>query len=338
MDKSASLLTMSQLAFGLAFAVNHPHFLSSYMLLYGDFRGNTLKQPRYFWAAVVAPVLLGGYLIYSFANGRADLIGHGLNAMFFLVGWHYVKQVFGCVIVTSARRKLFYGQWERRIILANLFSLWALSFLQGQYGSSTLTFYGINYPSLGLPIGYTGLANLAILVSAAMVVGIHVRKYIETGLKPSPPGVAALVALYVWYLPAFAHPGFAYLIPLFHSMQYLAFVWSFKKNQVSDYLHDLKDRDFRAAWVKDFLGWAAGAVVLGAMSFEFVPKFLDAQNFLSYPQLGSSPFLAAFLMFINIHHYFIDNTIWRSSNEQVKKYLFAAPAATAQEPHLKVAA
>jgi hypothetical protein len=28
-------------------------------------------------------------------------------------------------------------------------------------------------------------------------------------------------------------------------------------------------------------------------------------------------------MWINIHHYFIDNVIWRRDNEDVRKYLFA---------------
>lgn len=318
-------MTMSQLAFGLAFAVNHPHFLSSYMLLYKDFQKNIFKIPKYFWAGVVVPLVLGAYLIFSFATGRADLIGHSLNAMFFLVGWHYVKQVFGCVIVSSARRKVFYGKWERRIILSNLFSIWSVSFLQGQYGSPSFSFYGINYPSLGLPTGFLPLAYAAVFATGLAMVQMQVRKYVEHGSKPTMPALAALLALYVWYLPTFAHPGFAYLIPFFHSLQYLAFVWSFKKNQVGDHMRAMKDKEFRAKWVRDFFGYMVTALILGALAFEFVPKFLDAQNFLHFPQLGSSPFLAMFLIFINVHHYFIDNAIWRSNNEQVKKYLFASP-------------
>jgi hypothetical protein len=106
-DKSASVLTMSQLAFSLAFVMNHPHFLSSYVLLYKDFRKNILKKPKYFWAGIVSPLLLGGYLIYCLVAGNGEWMGQAVNAMFFLVGWHYVKQVFGCVIVTSVRRKMF---------------------------------------------------------------------------------------------------------------------------------------------------------------------------------------------------------------------------------------
>lgn len=327
-DKTASVFTMSQLAFGLAFAVNHPHFLSSYLLIYGDFRKNIFTRPRYFWAAVVVPVLLGSFLIYAFASHRADLIGHSLNLMFFLVGWHYVKQVFGCVVVTSARRKVYYSTLERRILLSNLFALWALSFIQGQTGSASFTFYGIVYNGLGITPNIMPYAYAAVGISLLSVVVMHFRKYINENVKPSAPGLAALGSLYVWYLPAFAHPAFAYLIPMFHSLQYLVFVSSFKQNQVSDQIKSLKDRSFRAAWVRDYVGFAITATVLGAMAFEFVPKFLDSQNFLQDPALGTSPFVAAFLLFINIHHYFIDNVIWRANNEQVKKYLFASPVLT----------
>jgi hypothetical protein len=324
-DKSSSVLTMSQLAFGLAFAVNHPHFLSSYNLLYGDFRPQIFKKPRYFWAAVIVPILLGGSLAYSFATDRGDLLGHVVTAMYFLVGWHYVKQVFGCVIVTSARRRTYYKTWERRLILANLFSLWAISWLKSHVGTQSFSFYGIPHQSLNLPFGVYDAGFWALGITGFLVVAMHVRKYIEEGARPSPPGIAALAALYVWYLPAFAHPSFAYLIPFFHSLQYLVFVWSFKRNQTVDHSVHLHGKEQRQAWVVQFVGFAVLALFLGAMAFEFLPKFLDSQQLMSAQTLGASPFLAFFLLFINIHHYFIDNVIWRSDNAEVKKYLFAPP-------------
>jgi hypothetical protein len=329
-DRRASVYTMSQLAFGLAFAANHPHFLASYALLYGDFRKEIFRRPRYFWAAAVVPSSLGLAMIYAFARGRVDLIGHGLNLMGFLVGWHYVKQVFGCIVVTSARRGLFYGSWERRVILGNLFSLWALSWIQGQIGRTPLVFYGIVYPGLHLPVQLLGLVYPLVVMSAAGVVGVHVGKYVNEGVKPSAPGMAALGALYVWYLPTFSHPSFAYLIPFFHSLQYLAFVWSFKKNQVAQRVHDLEGPAQRLGWVRYFAVWGIIVVWLGAMSFDWVPKFLDSQSLLRNPALGTSPFVAAFLMFINIHHYFIDNVIWRSDNEEIKRHLFAPGPAASQ--------
>lgn len=332
-DKSMSVTTMSQLAFGLAFAVNHPHFLSSYVILYNDLGANIMRRPRYFWAAVVVPVLLAGYLFYALTSGRAQLIGHTVNTMYFLVGWHYVKQVFGCIIVTSARRRLFYKNWERRLMLGNLVALWSISFLQSQTSSPSFTFYGIVYSGLQLDPFFLQIAYAAVVISLMGVVGMHVRKYIYEGVQPTYGGMVAHAALYVWYLPAFSHPGYAYLIPFFHSLQYLVFVWSLKSNQVSDQIKDLAGPEARLGWITHFVGWGVAALVLGAMAFEFVPKSLDSQGLIHSSELGYSPVLVGFLLFINIHHYFIDNVIWRSNNELVKRYLFAAPVT--EEPKSK---
>ena len=70
------------------------------------------------------------------------------------------------------------------------------------------------------------------------------------------------------------------------------------------------------------MGFLVSALILGALFFEFMPKYLDRLDLIAPGTMGNAPFLAAFLLFINIHHYFIDNTIWRSDNEAVKKYLF----------------
>jgi hypothetical protein len=337
-DRSASVYTMSQLAFSLAFVFNHPHFLSSYNLLYGDFRGDVLKKPKYFWAAVAVPFALGALLLYCLVAADAAVMGDIVNAMFFLVGWHYIKQVFGCVIVTCARRRMYFSTFERRLLLSNLFCLWALSWLQSQAGNHTFDFYGITYASLGLPEWTLAAASYGVGLTGLAVAWTWVQKYIREGHAVNSSALMAIAALYVWYLPAFSHPYFAYLIPLFHSLQYLVFVWSFKRNQVTDRIQDMEGAEQRQAWITQFAGFLLTAAALGALSFEFVPKWLDGQHLFQSAGLGSSPVLAATLLFINIHHYFIDNVIWRSHNGEIKKYLFATPATVAQDGSQKKAA
>ena len=324
-DRSMSINTISQVAFALAFAINHPHFMSSYVLLYNDFSKNIFRQARYFWAAVIVPIFLSAFLAFALGFGRTQWLGYAINSMYFLVGWHYVKQVFGCIIVTSARRRLYYQSWERRLMLGNLISLWAISFLQSQTSRPSFTFYGIVYSGLMLDPTLLKLAYAAVTISACAVVAMHLRKYIYEGVRPTYGGMVAHLSLYVWYLPTFAHPGYAYFIPLFHSLQYLAFVWTFKANQVSAQLRGLNVVETRNGWVSQFISWGVTATALGALAFELVPKGLDAQAWIGAPDMGTSPFLVGFLLFINIHHYFIDNVIWKSSNEELRQYLFAAP-------------
>ena len=312
-DKNASLFEISQIAFGAAFIGNHPHFTSSYMLMYGDFRKNILKSARYIWAAIVVPAILLIYLLYCLAAERRDLLGHAVNAMFFLVGWHYVKQIFGVVAVTAAQRNYFYSGFDRVIVLTNLFSIWAVSFLNSQTYAGWFDFYGLKYQSFELSVNWMKLSYLVFFVSLAVVVYRHVEKYLKTGKTPGTAAAVALLTLYAWYLPVFAHPFFAYLIPFFHSLQYLVFVWYFKRQQQTD--------RHPSAWYKYLFLYAFGAIVSGALIFEIIPKALDSAYKFQNADLGEKPFLVVFLLFINIHHYFIDNTIWKSSNLEVKKYL-----------------
>jgi hypothetical protein len=322
-DRNVSLLAISNVAFTMAFVVNHPHFLSSYMLLYGDFGKEIFLKKRYFWAAIIVPTILITALASALINKNATLIGHMVSLMFLSVGWHYVKQIFGCVIVTSAQRKIYYTVWERRFLLSNLFAVWFMSWLRSQTGSvQTFEYYGIPYSGLGLPGWILSFCYFAVLVTLGLNIVLHFRKFIHEGKKPSVPGLVAFTSLYVWYLPALSHPGFSYLIPFFHSLQYLAFVWSLKKNQVQFEIQSLKGRDQRVQWLRRFVGFVFTALTLGALSFEFIPKSLDAAKLIEQGTMGSAPFLAATLLFINIHHYFIDNVIWRSDNEVVKKFLF----------------
>jgi len=62
------------------------------------------------------------------------------------------------------------------------------------------------------------------------------------------------------------------------------------------------------------------ALSAGWLAFEFLPGLADAR--LQTPDaLGLPFFLIAATLFINIHHYFIDNVLWRFGDPQVRAYL-----------------
>lgn len=329
-DKSSSLFTISITAASLAFIINHPHFLSSYMLLYWDHRHELLKKPKYIWASVIAPLILFSLLVVGVVNKNVALMGHIITAMFFFVGWHYVKQIFGCVIVSSVHRQIFYSASERKTILFSLYSIWFFNWVQSHIGASTFDFYGIKHASFGMPEYVRTAGFYWVGLSVFSVVWMHVKKYIDKGSLPSPPAVAAYTSLLVWYLPMFSHPGFGYMIPFFHSMQYLVFVGIYKKNEAAFFASGKPAVEQRQVWMKKFVGYLLCAGILGSLFFEWLPKSLDQMVPLSGEGLGPSPWLASFLLFINIHHYFIDNVIWRSDNASVKKYLFTKPEENAK--------
>ena len=65
-----------------------------------------------------------------------------------------------------------------------------------------------------------------------------------------------------------------------------------------------------------------GVIAAGWLAFELVPNTLD--NYLgTFNTWNVFFFFTAATLFINIHHYFIDNVIWRFKDPIVRRYLLA---------------
>jgi hypothetical protein len=55
-----------------------------------------------------------------------------------------------------------------------------------------------------------------------------------------------------------------------------------------------------------------------------VPRFIDSVLPYDKRVFGPSLFLFMAYIFINVHHYFLDNVMWRRGNPDVQQYIFAA--------------
>ena len=71
-------------------------------------------------------------------------------------------------------------------------------------------------------------------------------------------------------------------------------------------------------------------VFLGYLGFMGVPRFIDSVFPYDKRVFGPSLFLFMFYIFINIHHYFLDNVMWRRGNPDVQRHIFAAPNTAAR--------
>ena len=69
-------------------------------------------------------------------------------------------------------------------------------------------------------------------------------------------------------------------------------------------------------------GFAVLGLVLGSIGFWGAPYLF--QTALAYREalFGPTVFLFVFWIFINVHHYFLDNVMWRSQNPDVRAHLF----------------
>lgn len=341
-EKGGSVQTVAYVAFMLAFVVNYPHFMASYYILYKDNYFKLFTQAKYIWAGVVVPGLLFAAFLSIFLFESRTWMGYMVNIMYFTVGWHYIKQIFGCLVMSNIFKSYFYSAFERQIVLFNLYALWMVSWLPSNLYGSTFNFYGLQYSgfsiaiylhnllasigiqtqieSLGRTLTFLSLACVA--VSLLYILYFHVERYITSRKLPHIAGILAFISIYIWYVPIFFHPAYLYVVPFLHSLQYLAFVRLYRMNLEEDSVKDLQSEEIRKRKaLHGMLSFIAITAIAGALTFSIIPNLLDKTFGAATFGLGAQAFLMAFILFINIHHYFIDNVIWKKDNELVGKYL-----------------
>ena len=327
----------------LSLLVNYPHFLVSYKLAYSRGRSFVARQ---WWQLIVVPLLLlagfaAAYVFYDvpvsrlpFApdvastlngwgqNGRVlsgprfgDVVfTAGFNLMIFTVGWHYTKQVFGCMMVYAHFDRYTLTPSQRTLTKRALLSIWGMNFIYANLGASQNTFSQFTYYSFDFPDIAAPISQAVVGAGFALVVyTVFWKNYTATGQRPSLNLLAPFLALYVWWLPLTRQNEFYFLLtPLFHSLQYLAFVYKVEDTRLKAANH----REVRAT------ATIFGLILAGWLAFEFVPNTVD--NALgTFTAWRMFFFFTAAMLFINIHHYFIDNVIWRMRDPEVRERLLA---------------
>ncbi|MBX3169581.1 MAG: hypothetical protein KF760_19420 [Candidatus Eremiobacteraeota bacterium] len=299
--------------------VNYPHFLASYRLAYG--RGQDFVVKHWFHLLLV-PSLLLGFLTCAYclavepqSRGLSEqLLGAGINFMFFTVGWHYAKQAFGCMMVYSAYDRYPLDRVQRESLRFSLLSLWWYNFTNANL-NPTGTFWSLKYSTWQLP-GWLYLGSFWIfqIMIAVVLYRVFFRNW-RAGYRPSPTFLIPYVAMMLWFAPCFRQPDFFfYVVPFFHSLQYLTFVYRVERSRPS-----IRESAGRATAL------VFGLALSGWMCFEVVPGNLD-MSMEAMTTFGFSFCLIAANLFINIHHYFIDNVLWRVRDDpQVRQALFSDP-------------
>lgn len=320
-------------SFLLSFAINYPHFAHSYQIFYRDFANKLAGRGyaqhlryRYAFAGLVVPVLIVAGFTASYASGSAVAMGACANAMAFFVGWHYVKQGYGILIVDSVFHRAFFNESEKRIFRFNAYACWIFFFLLASQRLRDLDFLGLKYYFIAVPLPLLVIAGTAVFASTAATIwsGVAAARRSGFALIPFNGYVAYVASLYIWLAGVWS-PAVIYLIPAFHSLQYLAIVWRYEVNRGRHALRGESGETQRdTLWVR-FAIFVGLGVVLGAGAFVVVPYALDAS--LSYDRalFGSQLITFMFWIFINIHHYFLDNVMWRKDNPDVGKHLFGRP-------------
>jgi len=242
-----------------------------------------------------------------------------VNFALLLSGWHYAKQGFGVLIVTSVYRRVFYTANERSVLLADANALWVYAWVMFNTGQSPRRNWGIDFQTLGFSESLSSLFLLLCCFTTLAVALTMVAKYRRQGQLPPFNGIVAYcTSLYVWlvllrFKPAGGsiHPVIL-LVPAMHAIQYITLVFKMKANKMNRHgmsrLH--------------FLAFVLLRLPLGGLLFFALPNMLDETVPKQGALLDTTLFVSIFAVFVNTHHFFIDNVIWRKENSEAKTYLY----------------
>ncbi len=330
--------TVTLVMLALTNIINHPHFAHSYQIFYRDFTRKAFGQEttavlraRYIFAGIIVPVLLFAFFAVSIGLGDARMLGLGMNLVLFLVGWHYVKQGYGMAIVDSVFKRLFFSNQTKKLMLLNGYACWALGWIIVNREAAQNDFWGVAYFMFEIPdILFTSAIACAAVTSVLTLIALFKEWRKNEGRIPVNGVLAYLTTLYLWIIFVHVNPLFILVVPAFHSLQYLLVVWRFQLNAE----HGQSDaRDYpNSKWLGQltpnkatmrFTLFLAMGIVLGFMAFWAIPFLASALTSFDPLVFGVTPFFFICWIFVNVHHYCLDNVMWRRENPDTKKYLFS---------------
>lgn len=317
--------------------VNYPHFMVSYKLSYGQ----GLKfVSRHWWQLIVVPILLVSLMSlawafyqdpsrqldflshYSWSRGPAfgeKLLGWLVVTMYFTVGWHYAKQMFGVMMVYARFDQYPISISQRFICKSVLFGVWFVNYTAFTASGATRDFNGVHFVDLNAPTwllqSFLFFYGASLFAFSFFVIYVNYRSHQK---KPSMNFLLPVITFSIWWIPLFVQNDFYWqLVPFFHSLQYLCFV---RKSEALAWNTEKKSE--RSDYYLRFAGYIITLIMSGWLFFEMIPAYLDGGR--SGLGISNTAFFYVCLnVFINIHHYFIDNVIWRFKDSKVAQRLVA---------------
>jgi hypothetical protein len=291
----------------LATLINMPHFMASYRLVYRS-RAMILRHK---WASIYIPAILLAYIGVALwvAQRSPVLVVVLISISSAYLAWHYTGQVWGMMASYAYLGGAGFEKIERTLIRSGLRILlgWHVTwFLYTQ----------LRDPSRVRPVYL--LVSAGTLAAFGLGLAGIMRMRRRTGKLPPARALAAWLAIFVWYAVLARDPKALFWIQIAHALQYLAFPIRVEINRtVAD--HARNASRFALHMIVYGVCLLGGSVLIA----QVVPA--SAMSVVGN-LFGEEPGKVApvlILMFINIHHYFTDGVVWKISNPEVRKDLFA---------------
>ena len=288
-------------------AINMPHFMASYRLVYRD-RETIMKHK---WASIYVPLILIVYSIIAVWEAQYSpvLVVVLITVSSAYLAWHYTGQVWGMMASYAFLAGARFEKGERLLIRTGLRILLA-------WHVSWFLYTQLRDPTRVRPVYVVVSAGIGVAFLLGAI-GLY-RMWRRTGMLPPARTLVAWLALFVWYAVMARDPKALFWIQIAHALQYLAFPVRVEINRT------VRGRARVATRVARHM--ALYGVGLLAASFIVAQLVPGAAMSIIGNVFGETPGKSApilLLMFINIHHYFTDGVMWKISNPEVRKDLFA---------------
>jgi len=286
--------------------INTAHFMASYRIVYRD-REMIMKHK---WASIGVPAIMLAFIALALATESTVLV-----VLFFAVSsgylaWHYTGQAWGMMASYGRLGGLSFDKSERLLIRTSLRIMLA-------WHVTWFLHYAIKNPAVLEPVNalYTVVSGATVIAFALGSVGL-LKAWRRVGKLPPIRAFVPWFAIFVWYA-AVARWGIAglFLVQLAHAIQYLEFPARVELNRTS--------ANKAARLGTHMLLYAAALLALSFAVTTIVPgpAMSVVTDALGIAAGSAAPVLI--LYFINIHHYFTDGVIWKISNPDVRRDLFA---------------
>jgi hypothetical protein len=291
----------------IATLVNMPHFMASYRIVYRS-KEMILKHR---WASLYIPVMLAAYVLFAIWASQSTpvfvIVLVAVSSAY--LAWHYTGQVWGMMASYAYLEGVSFDKDERFLVRTSLRILLAWHVMWFLYTQ-------LRDPSSVRPLYYLISAGTVVALALGATGLAKMRR--RTGKLPPLRAMVAWIALFVWYAVMARDPKALFWIQIAHAIQYLAFPIRVEIN---------RSRSSAASSAARFAGhMAVYAVALLGISYVVGKVVPGSAMDIVANVFGEEPGKAApilLLVSINIHHYFTDGVIWKISNPEVRKELFA---------------
>jgi len=336
--------------------IDTPHFFGTYSRTYLDREEWQNRKKLYIgslaWLLVGPTMIFMSYLFYQ-AGVTAYRVPFVIFIVLFNLWayWHVVRQHYG--IMSLYKRKngdisFFDRRLDQIVLYVGLIAPFVAFVVRHPESRSIL---GLHGPAAPLPAAtlasllttsywqQLSLDQILLIVSVIAVSGValafvlrqvHLLAHNKVVNLPKLFFLLALIPLYsyICYHPAVLTApliAFSAFVTVYHDIQYIAIVWFYNKNKYQNAGANADRYGLAVKVSKNFLTFMLCGISMAAVfrlfgcSLEIHPGcgvlVMTSKNVM-FAEFTTKELLTGFLLGFSMHHYFVDQFIWRPSKDK----------------------